>query len=231
MSDRWRWAPTRRVRLVVRVLLMLSAPLVSGCTLIESVVLQTAPGTEKVSAEFNRLPEKTVLVYVWVDAETKWAHPKVRLDLAAYLSEYLEQNVEDITVVDYYLVEDYLEKTNSFEVDLDKLARHFGADTIVHLSVYRLTLRDQGMHHFYRGRIGASVEVYDRSRPDEPPERIPLKDAEVAVPEEGVVGLANTTPAQIRQAKNPGPSVMGTATSSMATRHLSQQEKIQTSLS
>ena len=172
MSDRWRWAPTRRVRLVVRVLLMLSAPLVSGCNLIESFVLQTAPGTEKVSAEFNRLPEKTVLVYVWVDAETKWAHPKVRLDLAAYLSEYL---------------------------DLDKLVRHFGADTIVHLSVYRLTLRDQGMYHFYRGRIGASVEVYDRSRSDEPPERIPLKDVEVVVPEEGVVGLTNTTPAQIRQ--------------------------------
>jgi len=60
-------------------------------------------------------------------------------------------------------------------------------------------LRDQGMHHFYRGRLGASVEVHDLSRPNEPQERIPLEDAEVAVPEEGVVGLANTTPAQIRQ--------------------------------
>jgi len=199
MSDRLREAPTPRTRLVVRVLLMLSAPLVPGCNLIESIVLQTAPGTEKVSAEFNRLPGKTALVYVWVDAETKWAHPKVRLDLAAYLSEYLEKNVKDVTVADYYLVEDYLEKANSFDVNLDKLARHFGADMVVHLSVYRFSLRDQGMHHFYRGRLGASVEVHDLSRPNEPQERIPLEDAEVAVPEEGVVGLANTTPAQIRQ--------------------------------
>jgi len=180
-------------------LLIASAPLVSGCGLAKAIIMQTAPTTEKVPAEFNRLTGKRVLVYVWVRPEIKWAYGMVRLDLASYLSEYLAENVKDVTVVDYRRVESYLEKAKTSDVNPVELGRHFSADMVVHLSVYRVSLRDPGLAHFYRGRIGASVEVHDLSRPDEPPERIPLGDVEVAVPEEGPIGLTNVTPAEVRQ--------------------------------
>lgn len=173
--------------------------LVGGCNLIQAGALFTAPATQKMPAEFNRLPGKAVLVYVWVEPEIRLAYDKVRLDLAGYLSEYLAQHVEEIDMIDYFLVESHLEGRSSFDVDPVELGREFRADMVVHVSVYRLTLRDTGMYHYYRGRMGASIQVCDLSQPDERPECIPLQDVEVTVPESGYVGAANMTWTQIKQ--------------------------------
>ena len=72
--------------------------LMAGCDM-TSLLVRTAPGTEKVPAEFNRLPDHTALVYVWAPVEIQWDYDKVRLDLAAYLSSYLESHVEDVNLV------------------------------------------------------------------------------------------------------------------------------------
>jgi hypothetical protein len=71
---------------------------------------------------------------------------------------------------------------------------------VIHVSVYRLTLRDPGMAHFWRGRLGASVEVIDLSGPEDAlPERVPLGEVDVVEPEERPIGMANATALQIRQ--------------------------------
>ena len=175
---------------------------VSGCNLTEltkQLLIQAAPTTEEVPAEFNRLSGKTVLVYVWVHPEIRWSYPNARLELAGYLSGYLKKNVKHVGLVDYYQVESYLEKASSFEMDPSQPGRHFNADMVVHLAVHHFSLRDPEMAHFYRGRIGAAVAVIDLSHPDESPEQIPLGEVEVAVPEEGAIGFANRSPAEVRQ--------------------------------
>jgi hypothetical protein len=96
-------------------------------------------------------------------------------------------------------VERYLDQQNALEQDPVELGKHFKADIVLHLSVYEFSLRDPDMAHFYRGRLGASVQVYDMTKGEEP-ERTALQDAKVIVPEDAPVGVENTTAAQIRQA-------------------------------
>jgi hypothetical protein len=188
-----------RLRACQAVFLLSALPMTAGCGIVRAIAMYTAPTTEKVPAEFNRLPGHTVLVHVYALPEIRWAYDKVDLDLAASLSGYLQQNVKDVTVVDCLRVASYLEKHPASEADPPAVGKEFNADMVIHLSVYKLTMRDPGYAQFYRGRLGASVEVFDLTKPSETPERIPLSDVEVVVPEKGPVGLADVTATQMRQ--------------------------------
>jgi hypothetical protein len=174
-------------------------PALTACTAMKSLMLQAAPKSETIPAEFNRLTGKKVLIFVWAPPEILWDYPKVRLDLSSYVGAYLGKNVEKITLIEPLRVEEYLEKGNSFETDPVELGKHFRADMVVHLSVYQFSMRDPGMAHYYRGRINSSVVVHDLTREGEPAERIPLKDVMVAVPDKAM-GYPNIRADQIRQA-------------------------------
>ncbi len=175
------------------------APLAVGCDAIRQIALQTAPRTETVPAEFNRLPGKNVLVSVWVPPEIKWDYPHIRLDLAAHVGAYLKQNVKNVSVVDPYQVEGYLDKSTKAEVDAVELGRQFHADMVVHLGVYQFSVRDPGYSQYYRGRAASSVEVYDLTAKDKSPPRYPLHEVKVAYPDEKAVGFANARADQVRQ--------------------------------
>lgn len=171
----------------------------SGCGPTGALLAMTMPDTEKVPPEYSKLSGRTVLVHVYALPEIRWEYEKVTLDLAAYLSEYLQQNVKGVNVVDYLRVAAHMEKTPESENDPVGVGKQFNADMVVQVSVHKLSVRDPGMAHFYRGRLAASVVVYDMTGPNELPERTPLQDVEVAVPEEGAVGVTNVTASQMRQ--------------------------------
>jgi len=175
-------------------------PLSTGCDAVRQLALQTAPKTESVPAEFNRLPDKTVLVSVWVPPEVKWDYPHIRLDIASYVGAYLKQNVKKVTIVDPYRVEAFLDKSTKPEVDPADLGREFVADMVVHLGVYQFSVRDPGYSQYYRGRVASSVEVYDLTTEDKAPPRFPLKEVKVAYPDEKAIGFANARADQVRQA-------------------------------
>src|SRR5262249_20684393 len=140
-----------------------------------------------------------VLVYVWAPPEVLWDYPKIRLDLASYISANLDKNIKKVTMIPPARVESYLEQTNALQVDPVELGKHFEAEMVIHVSVFKFSMRDPGMAHFYRGRIGASIVVWDMSRSGEPAERVPLKDVNVVVPAEKDIGLPNIQPDQLRQ--------------------------------
>ncbi len=171
-----------------------------GCSFIKTAMLMTSPQTEKVDAEFNRLEGHKALVYVWAPPEVLWDYPKVQLDLAAYVTAYLEKNVKKVTMIPAVRVESYLEKSGSLQVDPVELGKHFEVDMVVHVSVFQFSMRDPGYAQFYRGRIGASVVAWDLSKPGEPADRVPLRDVMVVVPPDSNLGYINTRPEQIRQA-------------------------------
>lgn len=170
----------------------------AGCGMMKALAYFAQPTSEKIAAEYNRLPGKTVVIYVWAPPEILWDYTKLRLDLSAYLGAYLQKHVKDVQVVDALRVEAFIEKKNAFELDPVELGKEFKADAVVHLSVFQFSVREPGMAHFYRGRIGSSVAVHDLTA-TAGPERVTLKDVKVVVPESGPVGLDNTTAAQIRQ--------------------------------
>ena len=195
------WQPvSRRARLNGAILLAMGlAPLAAGCDAMRYIAYQAQPKTETVPAEFNRLPDKTVLVSVWVPPEVKWDYPHIRLDLASHLGAYLQQNVKKITLVDAYQVEAYLDKATKAEVDPVEVGRHFHADMVVHLGVYQFSVRDPGYSQFYRGRVASSVEIYDLTTSDKVPPRYPMKEVKVAYPEDKAVGFSNARADQVRQ--------------------------------
>jgi len=182
------------------IILMCMLSLVTGCVLARALAIQTAPTTEKVAPEFNRLIGKRVLVYVWAPPEIRFDYSKICLELSAYVSAYLKQNVEDVELVDAWHVQNYREKKGSPETDPVQLGRHFRADMVIHLSVYHFSMRDPGWANFYRGRLSSSVMVYDLTVSDESAESVPLKDVVVVVPDKDPIGFHNTDPAQVRQA-------------------------------
>ena len=184
----------------VALLALCAMPLASGCDAMRQIALQTAPKTESVPAEFNRLSEKTVLVSVWVPPEVKWDYPHIRLDLASHVGAYLKENVKKTTLIDAYQVEGYLDKSTKAEVDPVEVGRHFKADMVVHLGVYQFSVRDPGYSQFYRGRIASSVEVYDLTTSDKVPPRYSMKEVKVAYPEDKAIGFSNTRADQVRQA-------------------------------
>lgn len=181
------------------ILISASIAVLAGCGPTGAFLAATRPDTEKVPPEFNRLPGRTVLIHVYALPEIRWAYEKVSLDVAAYLADHLARHVKGVNIVDVVRVSSYMEKTPGSENDPVGVGKHFNAEMVIEVSVYKLSVRDPGMAHFYRGRMAASVVVYDLTRPNEPPERIPLGDVEVAVPEEGPVGLTGVTAVQVRQ--------------------------------
>lgn len=169
-----------------------------GCDLAKGIAYYTAPRTEKIPAEFGRLENRKVVVYTWAPPEILWDYPKIRLDLSAYVTAYLRQNVKGITLIDPAIVEAYLEKRGGGEHEPTDLGRHFEAEMVVHLALYRFSMRDPGMAHFLRGRAGASVVVYDLTA-DGPADRVPLPDVNVAVPESGPAGFIDKSATEVRQ--------------------------------
>jgi len=193
---------TRRGRAPWRVALLLVSLLTinGGCDLVRTMAVYSAPATEKVPAEYNRLPGKNVLVYVWVPPEIKWDYPYIRLDLAGYVGAYLKENVKDVTFVDPRQVEDFLEQHGYQMLEPAVLGERFQADTVIHLSVHRFSLRERGMAHFYRGRIASAVTVYELSPGAPEPERFPLEEVEVLYPAEQPIAFANVHASQVMQA-------------------------------
>ena len=172
-----------------------------GCNLVKAFTLLTAPTTEKVPAEYSHLTGQRVLVYVWIPTEIAWDYPKIRLDLSASLANHLHRNVEDVTMVDPIRVEAHLEKSKLSQPDVTELGRQFRADHVVQVTVYKFSMRDPGLAHYYRGRVGASVTVHDLREADGGSEPFPLGEVVVAVPEESEqpIGYGNIRPDVLRQ--------------------------------
>jgi hypothetical protein len=200
-NDKSGFTGLRRV-LMTRLLLLGAGILVAGCggcAFIKAASYFLQPTSETINPEFKGLASKEVLIYVWAPPEITWDYPKLRLDLSAYLGDYLKEKVPKARMVDALTVERYLEQQNTLEQDPAELGKHFKADVVLHLSVYEFSIRDPDMAHFYRGRLGASVQVYDMVKSEEP-ERTTLQDAKVIVPEDAPIGIENTTADRIRQA-------------------------------
>ena len=180
--------------------LALAAATSGGCNAIQamrSLIYQTAPQTEPVDAEYAGLDDHKVLVYVWANPETLWDYPHLRLDLTAHLSSYLKENVKKADVIPAPQVEAHIKSLSTMHPEPADIARHFHADEVIHVSVYKFSMRDPGMSQFYRGRLSASVVVNDLTAKDGTVKRVPLQDVVVVVPEAGL-GLHDTTADQVR---------------------------------
>jgi hypothetical protein len=182
-------------------LALLAVAACGGCNAVEamrSLIYHTSPQTEKIDAEYTGLNGHKVVVYVWAKPETLWDYPQMRLDLSAHLSAYMKEHMKKADIVPAPRVEAYIKSLSTMNPEPADIAKHFNADHLVHLSIYKFSMRDPGLSQFYRGRISASVIVQDLTAKDGTVKRGPLQDVVVTIPEEGLVGYHNMTADQVR---------------------------------
>ena len=83
--------------------------------------------------------------------------------------------------------------------DPDAVGRRFHADKVIHITLLEFSMRDHEMAHFYRGRVRASVAVYDLKDKSGTTQRYALTDVVVTYPERQSLGFDGTTAQIVRQ--------------------------------
>jgi hypothetical protein len=181
--------------------LALAAALASsmGCNLLVPLALINQPPTEKVPAEFNKLEGTKALVLVWAEPDTLFDYPNVRLELGAYLADYLKAHVKDVQFVPPRQVEDYIQRQAGAAQDAEAIGRQFHVDRVIQITLLEFSMRDREMAHFYRGRIRASVAVYDLKDKSGTTQRYALTDTFVTFPPDRPVGFDRTSAQIVRQ--------------------------------
>ncbi len=157
---------SRKLPCILLALLLLSA----SCNLLIPVVF-IGEHKKSVSPEFDKLGSSRVAILVWTDASTLFDYPYARIELAVYVHDKLDAEMARrelaTDLVDPRDVEDFIQKNVDARIDPHAVGRAFNADYVIYLEVLRFQIRDPEQPQFLRGRIDASVSVYDiRADPD-----------------------------------------------------------------
>lgn len=159
---------------------------------------------QKYPAEFDKLAGSKVAILVWTDPSTLFDYPYARLEMATYVGDKLHAELamrdQAIQVVDARDVEDFLQKNPDARIDPGAVGRKFDANYIVYVEVASFQIRDPGEAQFLRGRINASVSVYDVTARERDARRFDLTPVETVYPEDQPVLLSATNSPLVREA-------------------------------
>jgi hypothetical protein len=126
--------------------------------------------TKEVPAEFPYLQGKKVCVLVWADPETLFEYPWVQLEISEHIVQAMKAHVEGISFVPNRKVVDLQRSEPDWErADPATLGARFGVDRVLMIELMQYTTREPESPHLYRGRVAASVKVYDTDYPQSAP--------------------------------------------------------------
>ena len=178
--------------------LCLAAGVSGGCNLLVPFIF-LGEHKRKVPAEFDKLEGTRTAVVVWAEPETLFDYPHVRLELGSYTGDKIRANVKDCDIVDSFRVEEFLERNADDTIDPRKVGAHFEADMVVYIELLEFQVRDRSAPDLLRGRVKASVSVYDlRADPDEISSFV-LESVEVVCPQNQPVLMSSRNAQLIRQ--------------------------------
>lgn len=153
-----------------------------GCNLLTPLIF-IGEHKRKVPAEFDKLQGKRVLVLVWAEPETLFDYPNVRIELMSYAGDKIRAGVKDCDLVDAGRVEDFLERHLQATIDPQQTGRHFQADFVVYIELLEFQIRDISAPDLLRGRLNASVSVYDLGADPDETSRYTLSPVEILCPQ------------------------------------------------
>ncbi len=191
--------PSIGLRFILAALLALSA----SCNLLVPLVFVGEP-KKRISAEFDKLANRRVVILVWTDPSTLFDYPYARFELATYIRDKLSAEMLrrklNVDLVDSRDAEDFLQRNVDAQVDPQAVGRAFHADYVVHLEVLKFQIRDPDQPQFLRGEIHASVSVHDiRADPDQL-RRYELTPVRCAYPEGSPILMSATNSPLVREA-------------------------------
>lgn len=138
---------------------------------------------EKVPAEFDKLDGMLTAVVVWADQETLFDYPHVRMELSMHISDKMWSSMKKVKLVDSRRIEDYIQKNVEMSIDPEKIGAEFDCDMVVYIELLDFQIRDREAPDFVRGRIDASVSVYDVKADAGGARRYELDEVETVYPE------------------------------------------------
>lgn len=145
--------------------------------------------TEDVKAEFNGLSDKTVAVIVYAEKSVQFEYSDVQLSVSAIVSGELAKNVKKIKIVDPRRIIKYQDENVYWdEKDKSELAKVFGADYVLFITLVEYSTREPGSVNLYRGRIVAQASLYKAGTPERTARVWQNKDVRVIYPEHDPTG-------------------------------------------
>jgi len=167
--------PMRSKRMIRTV--VACAAMTAGCNLLTPLIF-VGEHKKKVSPEFDKLQNSRVAVLVWMDQVVLFDYPYARFELCTYISDKLaaEMNQRDLgtELVDPRDMDDFLQKNIDAQIDPKAVARNFDSDYVIYVEVVEFQVRDPDEPQFLRGRINASVTVFDMNADPDRPGRFEL---------------------------------------------------------
>ncbi len=155
---------------------------VSGCSWIIPLIF-IGEHKEKVPAEFDKLDGKLTAVVVWADQETLFDYPHVRMELSMYITDKMWSSMKNVRLVDSRRIEDHIQKHIGTAIDPESIGNAFDCDMVVYVELLEFQIRDQESPDFVRGKIDASVSVYDIKADPDNARRYELDQVETIFPE------------------------------------------------
>lgn len=190
------------IRQHLRWLGMAVLPFVVACQMLTPLIFIGEP-KKTISPEFDKLAGSKVVILVWTDQATLFDYPHARIELATYLgdklySEMAQRNL-GTEIVDPRDVEDFLQRNTAAQVDAERVGRHFRADHVIWVEVYKFQVRDPTQPQFLRGEIHASLAVYDLRSDSDAATRYELAPIECIYPEGPPLLLTATNSPLVRE--------------------------------
>ena len=132
------------------------------CSCMQMLIMTAPDPVEEVTAEFDKLPGRRVLVLVWAEAATVFEYPHIQFELARYVNYHLKTNVDPIALITAREVAAYQRDTPGWEsLPLDQVGSHFDVDYVIYLELPEYTIRGPGTQYLLAGRGRVAMSVYD----------------------------------------------------------------------
>lgn len=150
-------------------LILLTA--LSGCKLLYvGAAMWGQEPTREVRAEYPYLAGKKLCTLIWADGDTLFQYPHLQLELAEFVNQALERNVAGLTLAPQRSVVEMQHREPEWRrTDPAELGKRFGADRVLMIELTQYTTREPESPHLHRGRIHASVKVYNTEYPNSRP--------------------------------------------------------------
>lgn len=142
----------------------------SGCGPLRYAAYLAAPELpgKNVSAEFSGLDGHRVAIVIYADQRVQYEYPRARLTVASVIRAEMNARLKKVSVTDVARVWQYQNDHANWEtLEKSELAKPFGVDYILYVTLVEYTTREIGGINLYRGRITAECSLYQAGMSDQ----------------------------------------------------------------
>lgn len=147
-----------------------------GCDLFQAAAYVLTPDpTQTIEAEYGGLAGQKVAIIVYADQEILYV-ANADVQTAMYVAQAFKeaQDHGDLRGMELVPVTEtirFQQRSDWYNMRVPQIGRHFNADRVLYIELEEYARREPGSPNLLRGRISATLKVYQVSKAGEPPPR------------------------------------------------------------